>query len=65
MTPLFADGFLDLSDGRIWVIGFGLAVVVMGIVFLFVFLSFLNLWIQCVLTGRGRQHLGAPVDEVA
>jgi uncharacterized protein YqfA (UPF0365 family) len=41
----------DLSDYRLWLIGIGLAIVVVGIIFLFVFLSFLGLWIQCVLTG--------------
>src|SRR3954452_14735852 len=41
----------DLTDPRIWLTVLGLFIVVIGIVFLFVFLSFLNLWIQCVLTG--------------
>src|SRR5881275_1409649 len=43
--------FPDLSDPRAWLLIFGLVIVVIAIVFLFVFLSFLNLWIQCVLTG--------------
>ena len=52
MSPLFAQGWTDLlTDGRIWLIGIGLFVVTVAIVFAFVFLSFLNLWIQCVLTG--------------
>src|SRR5947207_237366 len=52
MSPLFADGWIDLlTDGRIWLIGVGLFVVTVAIIFAFVFLSFLNLWIQCVLTG--------------
>jgi uncharacterized protein YqfA (UPF0365 family) len=41
----------DLSDYRIWLIGSGLIIVTVAIIFVFVFLSFLNLWIQCVLTG--------------
>ena len=41
----------DLADYRLWLIGIGLAIVVVGVIFLFVFLSFLGLWIQCVLTG--------------
>src|ERR1700685_2426230 len=41
----------DLSDPRVWVTGIGLFLVVVAVVFLFVFLSFLNLWIQCVPTG--------------
>src|SRR5882724_3314793 len=43
--------FPDLSDPRIWLIGIGLFIVVVAIIFFFVFLTFLNLWIQCVLTG--------------
>src|SRR5471030_3166970 len=42
---------IDFTDSRVWMIGFGIVAAVIGIVFLFVFLSFLNLWIQCVLTG--------------
>src|ERR1019366_1225978 len=42
---------LELSDPRLWLIFIGVFIVVVGIIFLFVFLSFLNLWIQCVLTG--------------
>src|SRR5438105_11814690 len=41
----------DMTDPRIWLLALGILAVVIGIVFLFVFLSFLNLWIQCVLTG--------------
>jgi uncharacterized protein YqfA (UPF0365 family) len=52
MLFLFAQGLTDLlTDGRLWLIGFGIFFVVVAIVFLFVFLSFLNLWVQCVLTG--------------
>ncbi|MSQ96672.1 MAG: UPF0365 family protein [Gemmataceae bacterium] len=52
MSPLFANGWTELlTDGRIWLIGFGMFFIVLAIIFLFVFLSFLNLWIQCVLTG--------------
>src|SRR5438552_15560623 len=40
----------DLTDPRLWLIFIGAFIVVLGIVFLFVFLSFTNLWIQCVLT---------------
>jgi uncharacterized protein YqfA (UPF0365 family) len=43
--------FPDYSDPRVWLTGIGLFIVVVAVVFLFVFLSFLNLWIQCVLTG--------------
>ena len=42
---------LDLTAPSTWLIIFGLVIVVLTIVFLFVFLSFLHLWIQCVLTG--------------
>lgn len=40
-----------LTDPSTWVIIAGLVIVVAAIVLTFVFLSFLNLWIQCVLTG--------------
>jgi uncharacterized protein YqfA (UPF0365 family) len=49
MFPLFAQAGM-LSDYRLWMTLFGLAVIVALIVFLFIFLSFLNLWVQCVLT---------------
>mgnify|MGYP002784780917 CR=1 FL=1 len=49
MSPLFADG-LGWTDSRLWMAAVGIAVFVGGIIMLFVFLSFLNLWIQCVLT---------------
>jgi uncharacterized protein YqfA (UPF0365 family) len=39
------------SDPSAWLIVGGLVIVVIGIVLVFVFLSFLNLWVQCVLTG--------------
>ena len=42
---------LDLSDFRLWLAIFGVVIAVLGVIFLFVFLSFLHLWIQCVLTG--------------
>jgi len=42
---------LDLSDFRLWLTFFGVVIAVLGVIFLFVFLSFLHLWIQCVLTG--------------
>ena len=51
MLPLFAQSWIDLTDGRIWLLGLGLAIVTLAIIFGFIFLSFLNLWIQCVLTG--------------
>lgn len=52
MSPLIADGWTDFfTDGRTWLVGFGMIVVVAAIVFVFIFLSFLNLWVQCVLTG--------------
>lgn len=52
MTFLFAQGVLELlTDHRIWLILFGMVVIVFSIVFLFIFLGFLHLWIQCVLTG--------------
>jgi uncharacterized protein YqfA (UPF0365 family) len=48
---LFADGWVDfLKDYRIWMAGIGIAIVVLAFVFLFAFLGFLPLWIQCVLT---------------
>jgi uncharacterized protein YqfA (UPF0365 family) len=50
MTLLFAQ-FPDLSDPKLWLVMIILVAAVLGVVFLFVFLSFLNLWIQCVLTG--------------
>lgn len=49
---LFAQSWTDLlSDGRIWVACIGMLIIVVAVVLLFVFLGFLNLWIQCVLTG--------------
>src|SRR5437870_8046612 len=41
----------DFSDPRSWLMIVGLVIVVVAVVFILVFLSFLNLWIQCVLTG--------------
>ncbi len=49
IMTLFAQNF-DLADSRLWLILVGLVVVVVGVIFLFIFMSFLNLWIQCVLT---------------
>ena len=40
-----------LSDPSTWLIAGGLVIVTIGIVLVFVFLSFLNLWVRCVLTG--------------
>lgn len=39
------------TDPRLWLFVVGCFLVVTGVVFLFVFLSFLNLWVQCILTG--------------
>jgi uncharacterized protein YqfA (UPF0365 family) len=39
------------SDPSTWLIAGGLVIVTIGIVLVFVFLSFLNLWVRCVLTG--------------
>lgn len=50
MLHLFAQGEW-YSDYRLWLTAVGAVIVVLVVVFLFVFLSFLNLWIQCVLTG--------------
>ncbi len=47
---LFADWTDFLKDGRLWLAGIGIIIVVLAVIFLFVFLGFLNLWIQCVLT---------------
>ncbi len=38
------------TDYRLWLFLFGCLAVVCAVIFFFVFLSFLNLWIQCVLT---------------
>ncbi|MBI2805077.1 MAG: flotillin-like protein FloA [Planctomycetes bacterium] len=51
MLSLFAQSWVDLADYRIWLIFGGMFVIVLTIIFLFVFLSFLNIWVQCVLTG--------------
>jgi uncharacterized protein YqfA (UPF0365 family) len=40
----------DLSNPAVWLILVGLVIVLLGIIFLFVFLSFTSLWIQGVLT---------------
>lgn len=48
MSLLFAQSMV--SDYRVWMALFGILIIVVGIVLLFVFMSFLNLWIQCVLT---------------
>jgi uncharacterized protein YqfA (UPF0365 family) len=52
MSLLFAqaDAF-NITDYRIWLTLGGVFIVVVGVVFLFIFLSFLSLWIRCVLTG--------------
>ncbi|MBM3996607.1 MAG: UPF0365 family protein [Planctomycetes bacterium] len=47
MSPLFAE--IDMI--QITLVGAGLLLVVLGIVLVFVFFSFLNLWVRCVLTG--------------
>ncbi len=52
MSHLFAQndwGFM--GDYRLWLTFLGMFIVVLGVIFMFVFLSFLNLWVQCVLTG--------------
>ena len=53
MTSLFAQGFFDnlMSDPRIWLSVFGMVVTVLAVIYVFVFMSFLHLWVQCVLTG--------------
>ena len=38
------------TDYRLWMALCGIAIIVVAIVMLFVFLGFLNLWVQCVLT---------------
>jgi uncharacterized protein YqfA (UPF0365 family) len=40
-----------LADYRTWLLAGGIVICVLGVIFLFIFLSFLNLWVQCVLTG--------------
>ena len=50
MFYLFAQGEW-YADYRLWLTAIGAVIVVLVVIFLFVFLSFLNLWIQCVLTG--------------
>src|SRR5438309_817334 len=39
-----------LNDARLWLLMIGLVVTVLAIVFIFIFLSFLKIWVQCVLT---------------
>jgi len=51
MQHLFAQSWIDWTDYRLWMAMFGALAFVLGIVFVFVFMSFLNLWVQCVLTG--------------
>src|SRR5471030_3333201 len=52
MSPLFAQAWSELlTDSRIWLLVICVFIFVVAIIFFFVFLSFLNLWIQCVLTG--------------
>ncbi len=51
MLPLFADGMIPWADYRLWMVLIGFAILGAGIMFLLIFLSFLNLWVQCVLTG--------------
>src|SRR5437762_13887535 len=48
---LFAQWPFDmLNDARLWVLLLGLVIAVVGIIFVFIFLSFLKIWVQCVLT---------------
>lgn len=52
MFQLFAQtDWSMLADYKFWLLAGGIVICVFGVVFLFVFLSFLNLWVQCVLTG--------------
>ncbi len=47
--PLFAVPTPNNQDLTLWVVG-GIGLVI-GLVFLFIFFSFVQLWIQCLLTG--------------
>ena len=50
MNPLFADDIFKLiSENFVWIIVVVLLVV--GLIFLLIFFSFVRLWIQCFLTG--------------
>jgi len=52
MLQLFAQtNGSFFSDPRIWLALGGMVLVVLGVIFLLIFLSRLNLWIQCILTG--------------
>jgi uncharacterized protein YqfA (UPF0365 family) len=46
---LFAE--IDWTDYRLWLAICGVSIILAGTVLMFVFVGFLNLWVQCVLTG--------------
>ena len=51
MQLLFAQTWTEfLSDGRLWLTAIGILIAVGAVVFAFIFFSFINLWIRCVLT---------------
>ena len=68
MSPiLFAagPGDADIQWGTVGIVAGAIAAVVILLIFLFVFFSFVQLWIQCMLTGAGDRHVRHDPHEAA
>lgn len=51
MRPLFAQQFPEIFGNNAWLVLGGGIILLVGVLFLIIFFSFLRLWIRCFLTG--------------